>query len=807
MRKLDTSSLAVIILLGGVYFYTHQNGGKFSLLAQIGSGGVASSVVTFTANPTSISYNATSVLSWHLENVKSCTALPSAGSSTSWYPGGTIPVNSPTYTFVAKWGSPGSGNGQFNGPGYMAIDASGNVYVADYGNYKIQKFSASGVYLSQWGSYGSSNGQFLSPFGVVLDASGNAYVVDGSNQRIQKFNTSGVYLLQWGSPGSGNGQFRDPYGIAVDASGNVYVTEWSSHRIQKFDSSGNFITKWGSQGSGNAQFQNPKGIAIDASGNVYVVDQGNSRIQKFNTSGTYLSQWGSPGSGNGQFNSPRSIATDISGNIYVADGSNNRIQKFNTSGTYLSQWGSHGSGNGQFSLTEGVVVDASGNVYVADYGNNRIQVFVLSSVADGSFVIGPLTTTTTYSLKCTGLDNTQVTKSVTVNVQASPPQVVVTPNTSGYAWSENVGWISFKNPNAGSNYGVRINPTNGVLSGYAWSEHIGWLDFNQTAGCPKSGCQPALNLSGPYKNEIVGWMKAFSGDVIKGWDGWTSLSSKNSNGVGAVYGVKRRGCNLEGYAWGSDVIGWVSFSSKNCDPDGDGKSNGIGYCPAIGTVIPAYGVTLDKEICENNPPSATIACTPTTPQCTGYTGSPGFLNFNLSMTDPDDNLKTCEIILDGVIKPAIPCGTTILDATQYGVFPSPHSIQIRVTDEGGLSYTTPPTSFTIRQDIQPSFECSLDGINFKQCGQLKILSGTKIYFKDISVPSTGGTIVTRNWQFDGGSPTTASGVIVSTKFTSEGVKNITLTVTEESGTNGRVGNTALVLVIAKNPDFKEIAPE
>ncbi|MBI5153289.1 MAG: hypothetical protein HZA36_02410 [Parcubacteria group bacterium] len=80
------------------------------------------------------------------------------------------------------------------------------------------------------------------------------------------------------------------------------------------------------------------------------------------------------------------------------------------------------------------------------------------------------------------------------NGNATPPQVTIF-NVSGNAWSENIGWISFKNPNAGSSYGVNIHPLSGILSGYAWSEHIGWIDFNQAAGCPKGTCQGKLNLS------------------------------------------------------------------------------------------------------------------------------------------------------------------------------------------------------------------------------------------------------------------------------------------------------------------------
>ena len=92
-------------------------------------------------------------------------------------------------------------------------------------------------YLTQWGSAGSGNGQFHWPSGVAVDAAGNVYVADRDDNRIQKFTSAGAYLTQWGSRGSSNGQFQYPIGVAVDASDNVYVMEFGSNlirRIQKF---------------------------------------------------------------------------------------------------------------------------------------------------------------------------------------------------------------------------------------------------------------------------------------------------------------------------------------------------------------------------------------------------------------------------------------------------------------------------------------------------------------------------------------------------------------------------------------------
>ena len=169
---------------------------------------------------------------------------------------------------------------------------------------------------------------FDQPHGVTTDASGNVYVADRQNNRIQKLDANGNLITKWGSQGNGDGQFSFPYGVATDASGNVYVADSWNHRIQKFDLNGNFTTKWGSYGSGDGEFWFPDGVAVDASGRVYVADTNNNRIQKFDANGNFITKWGSEGGGNGQFLYPWGVAADASGNVYVADTYNQRIQKF-----------------------------------------------------------------------------------------------------------------------------------------------------------------------------------------------------------------------------------------------------------------------------------------------------------------------------------------------------------------------------------------------------------------------------------------------------------------------------------------------
>lgn len=125
---------------------------------------------------------------------------------------------------------------------------------------------------------------------------------------------------------------------------------------------------------------------------------------------------------------------------------------------------------------------------------------------------------------------------------------------SGYAWSDNIGWISWE----GGDYGITVSPS-GVLSGYAWSDNIGWISANSSdlAGCPSSPCSAYFNDDG----ELQGWLRAIAGGTAQsgGWDGFISLA-------GSGYGPERQSDgSFAGYAWGSDVVGWLSFNYASTD--------------------------------------------------------------------------------------------------------------------------------------------------------------------------------------------------------------------------------------------------
>ena len=141
--------------------------------------------------------------------------------------------------------------------------------------------------------------------------------------------------------------------------------------------------------------------------------------------------------------------------------------------------------------------------------------------------------------------------SVDNNVSAEPI------NLSGYAWSDNIGWISLSS-SVSPTYGVSIDSDTGEFSGYAWSDNIGWIDFAPTSGYP-SPPNDGVNLE--PNNTITGWARALSyGD---GWDGWISMNGSN-------YGIELNPStnNFSGYAWGADVVGWVNFNIEGLNTEG-----------------------------------------------------------------------------------------------------------------------------------------------------------------------------------------------------------------------------------------------
>ncbi len=242
-------------------------------------------------------------------------------------------------------------------PGGMALDGDGNIYLGHFSAMKaneekkpdrISVYSPQGKLLRQWGRTGTGDGEFDYPGGIAVSGDGRVYVADQTNRRVQVFDREGKFLFKWGEYGMTDGRFGGnvspksrvggPQFVAIDRAGNVDTTEGSVGRVQGFTADGKFLRSWGDNedkaGSfgghwrGTTGLQVPVGICFDQLGLLWI-SAVSGRVQQFTPDGTYLQSLGSGrGSEPSQFEAPHALAVDNTGYIYVVDSLNHRVQKF-----------------------------------------------------------------------------------------------------------------------------------------------------------------------------------------------------------------------------------------------------------------------------------------------------------------------------------------------------------------------------------------------------------------------------------------------------------------------------------------------
>jgi DNA-binding beta-propeller fold protein YncE len=257
------------------------------------------------------------------------------------------------------------------------------------------------IYGKTWGSFGTADGQFRTAMCIAIDSADNIYVADQGNNRIQKFGKDGDFRRAWGSTGKKDGQFDRPCGIAVGVD-SVFVADQENKRIQKFSRDGQFLRKWNLETYGKPYF-----VVVDDANNVFVscsIGKNGAEILKFNGEGKYIRRWGGPGKKDDQFASyVLSIAVGKENNIFAADAGGGFIKKFSNSGTFIRKWEAKrlalttDSDGHLFSYEEGAIYissptgDAitsfmtlkptSGLVYSIAVSKNREAVYFLDCIA------------------------------------------------------------------------------------------------------------------------------------------------------------------------------------------------------------------------------------------------------------------------------------------------------------------------------------------------------------------------------------------------------------------------------------------
>jgi len=341
-----------------------------------------------------------------------------SGSTTATSPAATLTVNNVGVTTLAGWpGSSGHADGtgwsaRFALPGAVRTDAAGNIYVADSSNYTIRRITPGGVVTTVAGiadQAGSADGPvatatFNAVGGVAVDAAGDLFVADSGNYTIREVSAAGVVTTLAGVAGArgdtdGTGaaaRFYDPQNLAVDGSGNIYVADGMGNVVRKVTLAGVVTTIAGSGAAGSsdgqgtgAEFNDPTGIAVDYFGNIYVADYGNDTVRKVTPAGVVTTIAGSAGQtgtvgGTGsaaRFNGPDGVGVDSSGNVYVADANNNLVRKVDVTNFVTTVAGVAGvvgntdglSGVATFDAPGDVTVDSTGIIYLADSENSTIR--------------------------------------------------------------------------------------------------------------------------------------------------------------------------------------------------------------------------------------------------------------------------------------------------------------------------------------------------------------------------------------------------------------------------------------------------
>ena len=411
---------------------------------------------------------------------------------------------------------------ELNSPSGVAVDFSGNIYIADYKNNRIRRVDASGVIstVAGKGTAGysgdggpASSAELSTPSGVAVDTSGNIYIADSSNNCVRKVDASGVISTVAGNGTAGysgdggpavSAELSSPSGVAVDTSGNIYIADDKNNCIRKVDASGVISTVAGNGTGGysgdggpatSAELSTPSGVAVDASSNIYIADSSNNCIRKVDASGVIstVAGKGTGGySGDGgpassaELSSPFGVAVDASGNIYIADDKNNRIRKVDASGV-ISTVAGNGTGgysgdggpatSAQLNSPSGLAVDSSGNIYIADTTNYRVrEVYAIINGACGSS-----NGRTFASAPTSGLCSSGTASSVT--------------GTGPWYWicAGHYG---------GSNAGCSANPP--AVNGACGSSNGGSFTSAPTSGLCSSGAASSVTGTGPWSWTCAG---------------------------------------------------------------------------------------------------------------------------------------------------------------------------------------------------------------------------------------------------------------------------------------------------------------
>ncbi len=279
------------------------------------------------------------------------------------------------FQFVTQFGKQGFGQGEFQQPRGIALDATRHLLVADTENGRVQVFDSSGKFVRQIKPLGAQE-SFRFPRAIAVNPLGIVFVTDDLDFRIYKFDGAGRQLGIWKRPRIQEENPSIPGRLMIAPNGSMYLSEPNNHRVLVYDSNEKLVGTVGrDQG-----LQSPGGMVIDNKGQLCVLDFGTMMVHVFDRKLQPVMTFGKRGNAPGEFSVPREMCIDRFGYFFVADTLNHRIQVFDPDGKFLLTYGKKGTAPGEFSGPEGLAMGADDRLYVTDRGNGRVQVFTIERV-------------------------------------------------------------------------------------------------------------------------------------------------------------------------------------------------------------------------------------------------------------------------------------------------------------------------------------------------------------------------------------------------------------------------------------------
>jgi hypothetical protein len=471
-------------------------------------------------------------------------------------------------------GSSGDGGAATNAAFYaggVAVDGSGNLFIADSVNDRVRKVAANGMITTVAGNGTSGHGgdggpatnaSLFNPSALAVDALGNLFIADSANQCIRQVGTNGLITTVAGNGSEGyggdggpatNASLSYPGGVAVDALGNLFIADENNNRIRQVGTNGLMATVAGNGTNGyfgdggpatNASLANPAGVAVDLPGNLFIADGGNKRIRKLGTNGFITTVAGSGAAGyygdggpatNAFMESPTAAAVDPMGRLLIADAENHRIRVVDAAGiiTTLAGNGGYGfAGDGgppagaSLSDVYGAAADASGNVFIADTGNHRVRevvnyqeptliLFNLSAANAGEYDV---VVTSPYGIVTSTVVNVAVGPPPTITEQPANLTVANGANASFTVAAAGAGPLTYQWRLDGSSIAGATDPTLNLTNAQIADAGVysvvvtgtggpvpasAWLNVATTLGARQNGSELILDWAGAWVLQVA----------------------------------------------------------------------------------------------------------------------------------------------------------------------------------------------------------------------------------------------------------------------------------------------------------------